>query len=210
MTTTPTDVPGTDTERIEQLWAGEFGDAYLTRNIDAADGRAPFWDDIAGRYPARTVLEVGCTQGDNLVHLVRHVPAERIWGVDINPVVLDHLRGHVPGVHPVLGVARDLPFPDDSFDLVVTVGLLIHIPDDTLRQVMSELVRVSSRWVLSGEYHADEPTEITYRGHEHVLFKRDYGALYQEWFPHLRLAEDRFLTKEDGFDRVTYQVFEKP
>ena len=107
-------------------------------------------------------------------------------------------------------MARDRPCPDYSVDLVVTGDLLIHIPDGTLQQLMSELVRVSARWVLSGEYHADEPTEITYRGHEHVLFKRDYGALYQEWFPHLRLAEDRFLTKDEGFDRVTYQVFEKP
>jgi pseudaminic acid biosynthesis-associated methylase len=199
-----------DTERIEQLWAGEFGNAYLHRNISAAEGRAPFWDDIAARFPFGSVLEVGCTQGDNLIHLARHVPAERIWGVDINPVVLDHLRGHVPGTHPVLGVARDLPFPDDSFDLVVTVGLLIHIPDDTLEQVLAELVRVSRRWVLSGEYHADEQTEVVYRGHEHVLFKRDYGRLFQESFPQLRLAEDRFLTKDEGFDRVTYQVFEKP
>jgi pseudaminic acid biosynthesis-associated methylase len=198
-----------DTERIEQLWAGEFGNAYLTRNISAADGRAPFWDDIADRFPFENVLEVGCTQGDNLVHLARHVPADRMWGVDINAVVLDHLRGHVPGTHPVLGVARDLPFPDDSFDLVITVGLLIHVPDDSLERVLGELVRVSKRWILSGEYHADEPTEITYRGHEHILFKRDYGALFRQFHPDLRLAEERFLTKDQGFDRVTYQVFEK-
>jgi pseudaminic acid biosynthesis-associated methylase len=206
---TPT-APANDTERIEQLWAGEFGNAYLHRNISAAEGRAPFWDGIAERFAFGSVLEVGCTQGDNLIHLARHVPADEIWGVDINPVVLDHLRGHVPGVNPVLGVARDLPFPDDSFDLVVTVGLLIHIPDDTLERVMAELVRVSRRWILSGEYHADEQTEIVYRGHEHVLFKRDYGTLYRQFHPELRLAEDRFLTKDDGFDRVTYQVFEKP
>lgn len=129
--------------------------------------------------------------------------------MDINPVVLDALRGHVPGVHPVLGVARDLPFPDDSFDLVVTVGLLIHIPDEALEQVMGELVRVSSRYVLSGEYHADEPTRITYRGHDDVLFKRDYGRLYQEWFPELDLVEERFLTKDEGFDRVTIDLLAK-
>lgn len=199
----------TDSRRIEALWAGEFGDAYLDRNIGAAEGRGPFWDGVMDRYPVHRVLEVGCTQGDNLIHLARHVPADRIWGVDINPVVLDALRGHVPGVHPVLGVARDLPFPDDSFDLVVTVGLLIHIPDEALEQVMGELVRVSSRYVLSGEYHADEPTRITYRGHDDVLFKRDYGRLYQEWFPELDLVEERFLTKDEGFDRVTIDLLAK-
>jgi pseudaminic acid biosynthesis-associated methylase len=198
--------PSTATERIEHLWAGEFGNAYLERNLDAAEGRGPFWDAILGRFPTESVLEVGCTQGDNLVHLARHVPAERIWGVDVNPIVLQRLREHVPGVHPLLGVARELPFPDDSFDLVLTVGLLIHIPDDTLEQVMGELVRVSRRWVLSGEYHADEPTEITYRGHDGILFKRDYGELFRRWFPDCPVVEEAFLTEDEGFDRVTYTV----
>jgi pseudaminic acid biosynthesis-associated methylase len=203
---TTTSPPPSASERIEQLWAGDFGNAYLERNLDAAAGRGPFWDGIASRFPARSVLEVGCTQGDNLVHLARHLPPQRIWGVDINPVVLDSLRQHVPGVHPVLGVARRLPFPDDSFDLVVTVGLLIHIPDDALVQVMGELIRVSRQWVLSGEYHADEPTEIVYRGQEGVLFKRDYAALYEEHFPAVSVVESGYLTRDDGYDRVTYQV----
>ena len=77
---------------------------------------------------------------------------------------------------------------------VVTVGLLIHIPDDALVQVMGELIRVSRRWVLSGEYHADEPTEIVYRGQEGVLFKRDYAALYEEHFPTVSVVESGFLT----------------
>ena len=38
-----------------------------------------------------------------------------------------------------------------------------------------------------------------------VLLREEMGAK-----PELRLAEDRFLTKDEGFDRVTYQVFEKP
>lgn len=195
--------------RNEALWASGFGDAYLERNAEAGGPRAAFWDAFMGRFPARRVLEVGCTQGDNLVHIARHVPAHDLWGLDINTTVLEALKDHVPGVNATWGSARELPFRDGWFDLTLTVGLLIHQPDEVLPLVMSELVRTSRRWIVCGEYHADEPTEINYRGYDGLLFKRDYGRIYAELFPELRLVEEGFLTKDDGFDRVTYHVFEK-
>ena len=50
------------------------------------------------------------------------------------------------------GHAADLIFAPDAFDLVLTCGLLIHIPPDQIRQVIEELVRVSKRYVLAIEY----------------------------------------------------------
>ena len=43
---------------------------------------------------------------------------------------------------------------------------------------MSELVRTSRRWIVCGEYHADEPTGSTYRGYDGLLFKRDWPDVY--------------------------------
>jgi len=207
--TTDSTAPIRTTDDVEKLWAGDFGSAYLGRNIDAAAGRAPYWDTMMTMYPAQRVLEVGCTQGDNLVHIARHVRPQDIWGVDINVEVLEALRHHVPGVNGTHGVARELPFRDGWFDLVFTVGLLIHQPDDVLPLVMSEIVRTSRRWILSGEYHADERTTVPYHGHEDVLIKRDYGRMYLELFPELTLVDESFLTRDDGFDRVTFHLFEK-
>ena len=198
-----------DVARLEELWAGDFGRAYLDRNLDAASGRAPFWDDLMHRYPAKTVLEVGCTQGDNLVHIARHVKPRNIWGLDLNTDVLAALRRHLPGVNANWGVAKSLPYRDGWFEMVFTVGLLIHQPDDVLPLVMGEIVRTSSRWVLCGEYHADERTTVPYHGHDDVLIKRDYGKLYADLFPELTLVEERYLTRDDGFDRVTFHLFEK-
>jgi pseudaminic acid biosynthesis-associated methylase len=194
---------------LEQLWAGEFGDAYVTRNHVAVDERAGFWDRILGQYPSRRVLEVGPAHGENLRHLARSIPPHDLWGVDINDQALEAMRQVVPGSNGVWGIARELPFRDRYFDLVLTVGLLIHQPDDTLPLVMGEIVRCSNRWVLCGEYQADETTDVNYRGMPGVLLKRDYGRIYQELFPDLELREEGFLTREHGFDRVTYQVFER-
>ncbi|MCU1448124.1 MAG: Methyltransferase type 11 [Acidimicrobiales bacterium] len=196
-------------DRLERLWAGGFGDAYVERNAPALEVRGRFWQRLLDRFPTRSVLEVGVAHGANLRLLSKLVTPHDVWGVDINETALAALRTNVPDVNAVWGVARALPFRDRLFDLVFTVGLLIHIPDSTLPLVMGEIVRCSERWIFCGEYHAEDPAEVEYRGQTGVLFKRDYGRLYRELFPELTLREEGYLTAEEGFDRVTYQVFER-
>ena len=41
----------TEIERLEQIWRGDFGDEYVTRNLDTYAAREPFWSAmIASRY----------------------------------------------------------------------------------------------------------------------------------------------------------------
>lgn len=196
-------------DELEQLWAGEFGDAYVSRNSGALDARSGYWSRMAQEHPFSRVLEVGCANGENLRHLASLVAPHEVWGIDINEQALATARTTAPGTNVVWGPARELPFRDRQFDLVFTMALLIHQPDSTLPIVMSEIVRCSNRWVLCGEYTADIKTDVNYRGHSGILLKRDYGRLYQTLFPGLILREEGFLTSEEGFDRVTYWVFER-
>lgn len=134
----------------------------------------------------------------------------RACGVDINRLSLDTLRAADPAVGCVLGAARHLPIRDRSFDMVFTIGLLIHQPDSSLATVVRDIVRCSSRWVMFGEYSADKPTEIEYRGRTGLLFKRDYVWLVSELCPDLHhVATEELTLAEDGFDRVTWGVFER-
>lgn len=198
-----------DARELEELWKGEFGNAYVGRNAAPVEARTPFWRGVVERYAPRRMLEVGCAHGENLRHLSSFLPAEKLWGADINQQALTTLRSTVPGVNAVWSPARHLPFRDGYFDFVYTMALLIHQPDDTLPLVMNEIVRCSSRWILCGEYAAEERTDVNYRGLDGILIKRDYGRLYPQLFPGLELREEGYLTREEGFDRVTYQVFER-
>ncbi|HYE85429.1 MAG TPA: pseudaminic acid biosynthesis-associated methylase [Vicinamibacterales bacterium] len=196
-----------DVRRLEDLWAGDFGNAYIDRNIHAGDSRQPFWEAIVGEFPAKRVLEVGCNTGANLRWLVGRVP--EVFGVDVNQKALMHVRRDLSEVNAVQTHARELPFRDQWFDLVFTTGVLIHQSPQSLPIVMSEIVRCSSRYVLCGEYHADQLTEVPYRGQTGALYKRDFGALYQELFPELLLRKTGFLGKDQGWDDVTWWMFEK-
>jgi Methyltransferase domain len=133
-----------------------------------------------------------------------------VFGVDINPTALRELRAALPDVNALYSPARSLPFCDARFELTYTTGVLIHQAPESLPIVMSEVVRCSSRYVLCGEYHADELEEVPYRGERGALYRRDWGALYQSLFPELRLLERSFAPKsEGGWDDITFWLFAK-
>lgn len=202
--------PGTaERQRLEALWAGEFGDAYVDRNIDAAAGRLEFWRALAERRSVASALEVGCNVGGNLVHLAEVLGSHRVSGIDVNEKALSLLRERVPGIDVRVAPAAELPYPDRAFDLVFTMGVLIHQPDDSLHRVMEEVVRCSSRLVFCCEYHSSEPVEVSYHGERGALFKRDYGVLYQERFPALALLEQGELRRDEGWDDARWWLFER-
>lgn len=198
-----------DAKRLERLWGGEFGDAYTERNRSAGDHRAEFWQMILGEFPSKSVLEVGCNLGGNLRWLAEHLTPQKVYGVDVNLKALAEVHRVLPSVNALHSVARELPFRDRWFDLVITMGVLIHQSQDTLPLVMAEVVRCSRRYVFCGEYFSPELTEVPYHGQPGSLFKRDFGGLYQQLFPELRLVKKGFLPKAEGWDDVTYWVFEK-
>jgi pseudaminic acid biosynthesis-associated methylase len=201
---------GSDAARLEALWAGEFGDDYVVRNRAAGEGRRPFWEERLAALDVGSALEVGCNVGANLYWLAELLGAGNVAGVDVNERALEILRARVPGIDARRALARELPFADGAFDLAFTTGVLIHQPPEELPRVMDEIVRCSRRYVLCGEYRADDLEEVPYRGHEGALFRHDYGRLYQERHPSLRLIDEGFLPRDDGvWDDITYWVFEK-
>jgi spore coat polysaccharide biosynthesis protein SpsF len=202
--------PDTNADHLEQLWSDEFGDAYAARNVDAWQRRGPFWRELLSKIKVGRVLEVGCNVGANLHWLSEILAPSDVFGVDVNEEALARARVLLPRANVVLASARELPFRDRWFDLVFTAGVLIHLPSTTLPRAMGEIVRCSARYVLCAEYFADEPTEVQYRGEHGALFKRDFGGLYEELSPDLRLLEQGYLGRDEGWDDVTWWLFERP
>jgi pseudaminic acid biosynthesis-associated methylase len=199
----------TETHRLESLWSGSFGEQYVERNRAAGSGRGPFWEGFLDRHPVERVLEVGCNLGGNLEWISNRMAPRNVYGLDINERALQELRQRLPTTNALWAPARDVPFRDGWFDLVFTAGVLIHQPQDSLLGVMAEIVRCSRRYVLCMEYFAPETVEVPYRGQSGLLFKRDYGRLYREEFLCLRPVESGTLSRAEGWDDITWWLFEK-
>jgi pseudaminic acid biosynthesis-associated methylase len=198
-----------DADRLEDLWRGQYGDEWSDRNIDMYDSRQPVWDSFMERLAPRRVLEVGCNVGGNLRWIVPHLEPGAAYGVDVNRHALELIHGFVPDANVLVASARDLPFRDGLFDLVFTVGVLIHHPDGALEAAIRELVRCSSRWVLVIEMFAEQDTEIPHRGIRNAILKRDYGHLLEQTAPELTRVDEGYLSVDEGFDSLNWWLFEK-
>jgi pseudaminic acid biosynthesis-associated methylase len=194
---------------LEQLWAGDFGDAYTERNAEAWRARGEFWKALLDRLEVDSVLEVGCNIGANLRWVAESVDPAMVFGVDVNEGALERLRIEQPRVNAVVASGQSLPFRDAWFDLVFTTGVLIHVPPVSLPLVMAEIVRCSRRYVLCGEYFSEEPEEVPYRGQSGALFKRDFGSLYRQLFPELEQVDRGFLARDQGWDDVTWWLLRR-
>jgi len=100
--------------------------------------------------PAR-VLEYGCGGGRHLSYLSK-IPNLEVYGYDQSQTMVTNclrwtsqawLEQHVT-VGPPVG---KLPYPDQHFDIVFTVEVLIHISPADLEFVLAELLRIS-RWQI--------------------------------------------------------------
>jgi arsenite methyltransferase len=92
------------------------------------------------------VLDVGCGAGtDTLVAAQMVAPAGRVTGIDMTAQMLAKARAAAAelgaaNVELVGGEVEQLPFPDESFDVVISNGVIDLIPDKDA--VFSELFRV--------------------------------------------------------------------
>lgn len=203
----------------EQTWRGEFGDLYTDRNQfgdnhiqDCAQSFATIFSYLPEAKMPHSILEVGCNIGRNLKAL-SHICKAELFGIEPNQKARQQAQEHKfinpSNIRDAIG--SSLPFDDKSIDLVFTSVVLIHIPEDQISATLSEIYRVSKRFILAIEYFNPTTQLIPYRNHDDLLFKRDYGSLYMNQFPDLRLLGYGFFWKRvmPSQDNTTWWLFEK-
>jgi pseudaminic acid biosynthesis-associated methylase len=193
-----------------KVWEGEFGQSYTDRNEIDWRKRLPAFQQMLVELPIARVLEVGCNRGHNLIALAEFLGnGSDLIGVEPNQYALEIARASSVRVDFLPGNAFDLPFKNEYFDLVFTAGVLIHIPLTDLSTALAEIYRVSKRYILAIEYFAEKETVIDYRGHNDLLWKRDFRKHYQAQFPSLILTRSGYWGPDEGFDRANWWLFEK-
>jgi SAM-dependent methyltransferase len=79
--------------------------------------------------PGRRILDVGCGAGAALGPAAR--TASTAVGIELSPGMAARAREAVPGAEVIVGDAAELPFPDASFDVVISAFTIFFMPDPT-------------------------------------------------------------------------------
>jgi pseudaminic acid biosynthesis-associated methylase len=197
----------------EQLWATQFGDSYIDRNrgADLVVSNTEMFRKVLARTGAvGSVLELGCNIGNNLHALRALLPEAELHAVEINAKAAAEVEAW-GGATVEVGSVLDFE-PSRTWDLAFTKGVLIHINPDRVGDVYAALVRSSHRYVMVCEYFNPVPVEVPYRGHDGVLFKRDFAGEMLDAFPELRLVDYGFTYHRDPqhpLDDSTWFLMEK-
>lgn len=183
-----------------EFWRGDGGKAYTLRQPQTTRPSTFLRSLLKPWLPEiHTVLEVGCNRGDNLDAFYD----KNVTGVEPAPYARELARKR--GWNVRNATADDLPFRDKTFDLVLTVGVLIHVPPERLSRSICEIVRVSRKFILAVEYDAPTPTPIDYRGQRAGIWKRPYGSIYGNFHDVIQIATG----PADEFDGCRYWLFRK-
>jgi ubiquinone/menaquinone biosynthesis C-methylase UbiE len=90
--------------------------------------------------PSGKLLDVGCGTGRFLASMP--TAGYELHGIDISAGMLEEARER--GLDVVEGSSGEMPFEDDTFDIVVTFAVLHHLIDPELvRATLREIVRVT-------------------------------------------------------------------
>lgn len=109
------------------------------------DGR---WKAVAERMrdfyslPANAaILDVGCAKGFLLYDFKELMPDCTVAGVDVSEYAIENA---LPSVKPFIKIAsaEKLPYPDKSFDLVISINSIHNLPFERLKTALREVQRV--------------------------------------------------------------------
>ncbi len=191
-------------------WSSDFGREYTNRNVVDWQARLPAFRTMLSGLKMNRVLEVGCNRGHNLLALSNLLDRKsQIVGIEPNSYAVEIARASSPQIAVLRGDISDLPFKTGYFDLAFTVGVLIHIPLDSLPAAICELSRVSSRFLLAAEYFSERDTAMPYRGQTDLLWKRNFLEHFQKCIPNIRLLRSGYCGPQDGFDSVHWWLMEQ-
>jgi ubiquinone/menaquinone biosynthesis C-methylase UbiE len=130
----------------------EFGEMYFDGPREYGyggyryDGRwVSVARDIVQHFGLKTgdrVLDVGCAKGFLVKDLLSVCPGLEVFGVDISTYALLNCEAEVIGrLHR--GSADDLPFPDNSFDAVISINTVHNLDRQGCVQALREMERLA-------------------------------------------------------------------
>lgn len=102
--------------------------------------------DLVAHSGATSILDLGCGTGTLTVMLKQRIPECGIWGLDADPAVLSRARTKADraGIEVEFDQAMsfDMPYPDNSFNLVVSCLFFHHLTTTDKNRTLGEVARV--------------------------------------------------------------------
>jgi SAM-dependent methyltransferase len=143
------------------------------------------------------ILDIGCGCG---IPAARHLAAagHQVTGVDISDIQIERARQLVPAATFIRADATELDFPPGSFDAVICLYALIHMPLDRQPHLLHDI----ARWLRPGGWLLATTGQDAWTGTQDNWL----GGPATMWWSHADAATYRSWLRQAGLE-VTGQQF---
>lgn len=99
------------------------------------------------------ILDIGCGKGFLIYELKKLIPEAQISGLDISQYAIENSKEEIKE-NLIVGNANDLPWEDDSFDLIISINTLHCLHSYDLEKALKEIERVgkSKKYICVESY----------------------------------------------------------
>lgn len=134
---------------IARRFGREFFDGDRSHGYGGFNYHPRFWQPVIPAFQGHfgltgrsSVLDVGCAKGFMLHDMAGLIPGITVKGVDVSEYAIasaiEDMKPHVQ-----VADARKLPFPDKSFDMVISINTVHNLERADCAQALREIERVS-------------------------------------------------------------------
>jgi SAM-dependent methyltransferase len=149
---------------IARRFGKEFFDGDRSQGYGGFNYLPRFWQPVIptlqqhfGLSASSSVLDVGCAKGFMLHDLAALIPGITVKGVDVSQYAIANA---IEDMRPHLQVAdaRELPFGDRTFDVVISINTVHNLVREECGQALREIQRVSrgKAYITVDAYRSEE------------------------------------------------------
>jgi len=152
---------------IARRFEKDFFDGDRRHGYGGFNYLSRFWQPVVPTYQEfynlsaeSSILDVGCAKGFMMHDFAELIPGITVKGIDVSEYAIsntiDDMKSHVQ-----VGDAREIPFPDNSFDVVISINTIHNLDRDDCKKALQEIERVSRKnsFLTVDAYRNDEEQE---------------------------------------------------
>lgn len=179
------------------------------------------------------ILDAGCGCGYILQFLQRY---GEVFGMDFSPKAIEYTKSHFDGVVKKGDLNGEIPFEDNSFDIIISLDVLEHVEkDDIALQSLHRVLKSGGKCILTVPAHK---FLWSYHDHNHMHIRRyekkefedklkaaNFNITYLTWFDAwlyipvviIRMIKEHIINTKDMasdgrmpgkiMNRILYNIF---
>ena len=137
---------------IARRFGKEFFDGDRNQGYGGFAYNAKFWQPVIpdfikfwGLNSKSSVLDVGCAKGFMLYDLSKLIPGINLRGIDVSEYAINNSVSEIKKFVQIAD-AKKIPFPDNSFDVVISINTVHNLDRVECAEALREITRVSKKY----------------------------------------------------------------